>query len=233
MAGGHPFAAPLYATSGSLSEVFGARVRSGRLLGDLDVARQSPFCLVGREVAKMTGAPAVIGSIVNAGDRSYEVVGEIDEAPAEGATAGEIPALDWSRAVVVPIGTEPGAVPDVLDRAPVDLAVLALPTASEAADAVRVFERIDPDRYGPRGAVRVASPMQTLAQYRQTRRTFDRIVWLVGLLTAASAVFGISNLLSASVLPRRNGIGLRRPLRARAAAIVLPVSAEGGLLGRF
>jgi ABC-type antimicrobial peptide transport system permease subunit len=75
--------------------------------------------------------------------------------------------------------------------------------------------------------------MQTLAQYRQTRRTFDRIVWLVGLLTAASAVFGISNLLSASVLARRKEIGLRRAVGARSEDIILQFQAEGILLGLF
>lgn len=230
---GNPFTAPVYAVSGPLSEVFGARVRSGRLLGDLDVARQSPYCLVGREVARAAGLPVAVGSIVNAGSRTYEIVGEIDEAPAEGASAGEIPALDWSRAVVVPLGTEPAAANETLARYPLDLAVMAMPSASAAAAAVRLFERIDSDRYGARGAVRIASPMQTLAQYRQARRTFDRIVWLVGLLTAGSAVFGISNLLSASVLARRKEIGLRRAVGARAEDIVLQFQAEGVLLGLF
>ncbi len=173
--------------------------------------------------------PVAVGSIVNAGSRTYEIVGEIDEAPAEGASAGEIPALDWSRAVVVPLGTEPAAAPETLGRYPLDLAVMAMPSASAAADAVRLFERIDSDRYGARGAVRIASPMQTLAQYRQTRRTFDRIVWLVGLLTAGSAVFGISNLLSASVLARRKEIGLRRAVGARAEGVLLGLF--GGALG--
>ena len=230
---GNPFSAPLYAVSGPLSEVFGARLRSGRFLGDLDVARQTPYCLVGSEVARTAGLHAALGSVLKLGRHSYEVVGEIDEAPAEGASAGEIPALDWSRAVVVPLGTEPGAAQEALGRYPLDLVVLALPSASDAAAAVRLFERIDAERYGPRGAVRVASPMQTLAQYRQTRRTFDRIVWLVGLLTAASAVFGISNLLSASVLARRKEIGLRRAVGARSEDIILQFQAEGILLGLF
>jgi putative ABC transport system permease protein len=79
--------------------------------------------------------------------------------------------------------------------------------------------------------VRVASPLQTLRHYRQARRTFDRIVWIVVLLTAASAIVGISNLLSASVIARTREIGLRRAVGARATDIVLQFQAEGLLVG--
>ena len=81
------------------------------------------------------------------------------------------------------------------------------------------------------GPVRVASPSQTLRQYRQTRRTFDRLIWLVALLTGAAAVFGISNLLSASVIARTREIGVRRAVGARTRDIVLQFQLEGVLLG--
>jgi putative ABC transport system permease protein len=228
---GAPFDAPLYAVSGPIAEVFGVRVRSGRSLADLDVARQTPYCLLGSDVAKTAGLPTSVGAVVNAGVRSYEVIGELQEAAAEGATAGEIPVLDWNRAVVVPLGTEPQASSEAEARYPIDVAALQLPSAIEADRTARLLERMDPQRYGPAGSVRIASPVQTLRQYKQTRRTFDRIVWLVGLLTAASAVLGISNLLSASVLARTREIGLRRAVGARAGDIVLQFQAEGLLLG--
>ena len=82
-----------------------------------------------------------------------------------------------------------------------------------------------------REAIRVASPIQTLRQYKQTRQTFDRLVWLVCLLTASSAVFGISNQLSASVIARTREIGVRRAVGARSLDIVMQFQAEGLLLG--
>ena len=228
---GAPFAAPLYAVSGPTAELFGARARSGRTLGDLDVVRQTSYCVVGSEVAKTAGLSTLVGTIVNVGSRSYQVVGELAEAAAEGASVGEIPALDWNRAVVVPLGMEPEAAREAEARYPVDVAVLAFGSAAEADRAAGLFERVDAERYGPGGSVRVASPIQTLRQYKETRRTFDRIVWLVALLTAASAVLGISNLLSASVLARTKEIGLRRAVGARSDDIVLQFQAEGLLLG--
>ncbi len=227
---GASVSAPLYAVSGSWSRVFGARAASGRLLGDLDVAQQTPYCVLGRGVARETGLPSAVGTVVNVGNRSYQVVGEMAETAAEGATVGEIPALDWNRAVLVPLGTEPDASLQPQSEYPIDVAVLAFSQAAEAARAANLLPATDAARFGPGGSVRVAAPIQTLRQYKETRRTFDRIVWLVGLLTALSAVAGISNLLSASVVARTREIGLRRAVGARSQDIVLQFQAEGLLL---
>jgi ABC-type antimicrobial peptide transport system permease subunit len=228
---GAPFSVSLYAVRGPIAEVFHLRAGSGRMLGDLDAARKSPYCLVGSDVGKLAGFPTSVGSIVNAGSRSYEVVGELQDSSAEGASAGEIPALDWNRAIVVPLGAEPEAATEADARYPIDVAVAQFASAGEADRAASLAERMNRERYGPSGPVRIASPIQTLRQYRQTRRTFDRIVWLVCLLTALSAVLGISNLLSASVLARAREIGLRRAVGARSNDIVLQFQAEGLLLG--
>jgi hypothetical protein len=230
-AGGVPVAAPLYAVAGPVAEVFGMKARSGRLLAPLDVQRKLPYAVVGIEVARtLARLPAAVASIVNVGRHSYQVVGTLEETAVESAAAGDIPSLDWNRAVIVPLGGEPEAsdAPDA--RYPIDVAVLAFGDVTGADDAARLAGRL----FAPGGAearLRVASPIQTLRQYRQTRRTFDRIVWVVGLLTALSAVAGISNLLSASVIARAREIGLRRAVGARSSDIVLQFQAEGLLLG--
>jgi putative ABC transport system permease protein len=112
----------------------------------------------------------------------------------------------------------------------VDVAVLSFSSPSAAEAAMGAALSADPGRYRD-GPVRIASPSQTLRQYRQTRRTFDRLIWLVALLTGASAVFGISNLLSASVIARTREIGVRRAVGARTKDIVLQFQLEGVLLG--
>jgi putative ABC transport system permease protein len=142
----------------------------------------------------------------------------------------EIPSLDWNRAIVLPLGAEPGSVEDPKARYPIDVAVLSYSSASEAEGAMRLALSVDPGRYR-NGPVRLASPSQTLRQYKQARRTFDRLIWLVALLTGASAVFGISNLLSASVIARTREIGVRRAVGARTKDIVLQFQLEGILLG--
>jgi putative ABC transport system permease protein len=227
---GPPFPASVYAASGPLAPAFPLRARAGRLLASLDFALRSPYCVIGSEVARLAGLSAPIGGVVNVGRRSYEVVGTLEESRVETASSAEVPSIDWNRAIVVPLGTEPLA-GDADARDPVDVAVIPFATAAEAGRAAELAPRANPSRFGPAGAVRVASPVQTLQHYRQARRTFDRIVWIIALLTAASAVVGISNLLSASVIARTKEIGLRRAVGARAADIVLQFEAEGLLLG--
>ena len=228
-AGGAPVAAPLYAVSGPVARVLGMRARSGRLIAPLDVERKLPYAVVGPQVGQaLARLPAGSGSILNIGRRSFQVVGTLEEVSVEGASSGDLPSLDWNRGVVVPLGTETDAsdAPDA--RYPIDVAILSFADAATADQAAKTAEPLFRREGSP---ARVASPVQTLRQYKQTRRTFDRIVWVVGLLTALSAVAGVSNLLSASVAARSKEIGLRRAVGARSSDIVLQFQAEGLLLG--
>jgi putative ABC transport system permease protein len=226
---GAPFSAPVYGVAGPLARLFGMRARRGRLLGDIDRERKLPYALLGAELARQNPA-ARLGSIVTIGGRGYEVVGHLAEVETESAAAGEIPSLDWNRAIVVPLGVEPGSREESDARYPIDVAVLSYASPADADGAAGLGRSLDPARFRD-GPVVIASPFQTLRHFKQTRRTFDRLIWLVALLTGASAVFGISNLLSASVIARTREIGVRRAVGARARDIVLQFQLEGILLG--
>lgn len=230
-ANGKPFAAPVYAFSGPLAQTFGARCRAGRFLGDLDVERKLPYCLVGSEVKALARWTGTVGQILNIGGRSYQIVGELAESAGENASVGDVPSVEWNRAIVVPLGTEPEPARETDQRYPIDVAVLRFATIAKASEAADLLQRTLRSRPGREEGVRVASPIQTLRQYKQTRQTFDRLIWLVCLLTAASAVFGISNQLSASVIARTREIGVRRAVGARSIDIVLQFQVEGLLLG--
>jgi ABC-type antimicrobial peptide transport system permease subunit len=226
---GAPFPAPIYAVAGPLSRLFEMRAAAGRLLGDVDSERKLPYAVLGAEVARRNPA-ARTGSIVTVGGRGYEIVGQLAESETESAAAGEIPSLDWDRGIVLPLGAEPGSPEEPDARYPIEVAVLSFASPGDAGAAAGIARSLDPGRYG-NGPVLLASPYQTLRQYKQTRRTFDRLIWLVALLTGASAVFGISNLLSASVIARTREIGVRRAVGARTRDIVLQFRLEGILLG--
>jgi ABC-type antimicrobial peptide transport system permease subunit len=226
---GRPLTTPIYAVAGPSARVFGMRARAGRVLGDLDVARKSPYAVLGSDLSRKI-ANASPGSILTLAGRGYEVVGHLAACEVESASVGEIPSLDWNGAIVLPLGAEPGSVAEPEARYPVDVAVLSYSSPGRAETAMDAALSADPGRYRD-GPVRIASPSQTLRQYRQTRRTFDRLIWLVALLTGASAVFGISNLLSASVIARTREIGVRRAVGARTKDIVLQFQLEGVLLG--
>lgn len=226
---GRPSTVPVYAVAGPSARVFGMRARAGRLLSDLDVERKSSYALLGSELSRRI-PNASPGNILTVAGRGYEIVGHLAPCGAESVSAGEIPSLDWNRAIVIPLGVEPGSSEEPEARYPVDVAVLSYSSAAEAEGAMRLALTLDPGRYR-NGPVRLASPSQTLRQYRQARRTFDRLIWLVAILTGASAVFGISNLLSASVIARTREIGVRRAVGARTKDIVLQFQLEGVLLG--
>jgi macrolide transport system ATP-binding/permease protein len=221
--------APSDAVAGPLPRLFGMRASAGRLLGDVDSERKLPYVVLGAELATRNPA-ARLGSIVTIGRRGYEIVGHLAESETESAAAGEIPSLDWDRAIVLPLGAEPGSPEESDARYPIEVAVLSFASPADAGVAAGIARSLDPARYG-NGPVLLASPYQTLRQYKQTRRTFDRLIWLVALLTGASAVFGISNLLSASVIARTREIGVRRAVGARTRDIVLQFQLEGVLLG--
>ena len=225
---GRPSEVPVYAVAGPAAKVFGFRAREGRLLAELDVERKLPRAVLGSELARRS--PSARSGILTVGGRAYEVVGHLAESEVESAVVGGLPSLDWNRAILLPLGAEPGSAEEPDERYPVDVAVLSFGSAAQAERAVERALSADLARYRD-GAVRLASPSQTLRQYKQTRRTFDRLLWLVAFLTGASAVFGISNLLSASVMARTREIGVRRAVGARARDIVLQFQFEGVLLG--
>jgi hypothetical protein len=205
------------------------RAGQGRLLSDVDFERKLPYAVLGSDFSGRNPA-ARPGSIVTVGGAGYEVVGVLAPIETEGAAVGEIPSLDWNRAVIVPLGAEPFAHAEADSRYPIDVAVLSFRGAAEAERAARFALSLETGRFRD-GPVRIASPFQTVREYRQTRGTFDRLLWLVALLTGASAVFGISNLLSASVIARTREIGVRRAVGARSRDIVLQFQLEGILLG--
>jgi len=227
---GAPFSVPVYAVAGNLRGTLGARSRHGRLLGDMDVDRKSPYCVVGSDVPRLARLPETLGSVISAEGSGYQVVGELSPSTVEVSGASEIPSIEWNRAVVVPLGAEPGAALEADRRYPIDFAVLQFDSLRDAESAARQLEVRAAEDLGP-SAYRVASPLQTLRQYKASRRTFDRLIWLVCLLTGASAVFGVSNQLSASVIARTREIGIRRAVGARVVDVVLQFQAEGILLG--
>jgi putative ABC transport system permease protein len=224
---GLPSSVPVYAVAGSLGQLFEASAESGRLLGELDLRRKSPYAVLGVDLARSMGSTGA--RTLTVGGRGYEVVGHLERTETESASTGDVPALDWNRAVVLPMGAEPGSEVESDARYPVDVAVLSYSSPPEAEGALRLAVRLDLERFAE-GPVRLASPSQTLRQYKQTRRTFDRLIWVVALLTGASAVFGISNLLSASVIARTREIGVRRAVGARSRDIDLQFRLEGLLL---
>ena len=145
--------------------------------------------------------------------------------PSVAGSGGELAGVDWDSGLLVPLGAEPRASASPAGDYPVDLLALRFADPGEAARAARLLAPLVP------AGSAVTTPTQAVEQYRAAHRSFDRVVLLVSILTAASAAFGVTNLLRASVRARSLEIGLRRAAGARREDVRLQFLAEGLLLG--
>lgn len=218
--------ATLYGVGPEALALFGLRPARGRLLGEHDGRTRARTGLLGARLADglaRHGDP--LGTRLFAGGETYEVVGVLRPSAAVAGSGGELAGVDWDSGLLVPLGAEPRSQASPADDYPVDLLALRFADPGEAARAARLLAPLV-----PAGAA-VTTPTQAVEQYRAAHRSFDRVVLLVSVLTAASAAFGVTNLLRASVRARSLEIGLRRAAGARREDIRLQFLAEGLLLG--
>jgi len=224
--GGVEQPATVYGVDPATLALFGLRAARGRLLGEHDARSRERTALLGARLAAAQarhGDP--LGARLEAGGETYEAVGLLRASAAVAGSGGELAGVDWDSGLLVPLGAEPGAVSAPAGAYPVDLLALRFADPAEAGRAARLLAPLVPP-----GAA-VTTPTQAVEQYRAAHRSFDRVVLLVSVLTAASAAFGVTNLLRASVRARSLEIGLRRASGARREDVRLQFLAEGLLLG--
>lgn len=218
--------ATVYGVDPGTLALFRLRAERGRLLGEHDVRSGARTALLGARLAterSRHGDP--LGERLTAGGETYEPVGVLRPSASVAGSGGELAGVDWDSGLLVPLGAEPGAAAAPASDYPVDLLALRFADPAEAARAARLLAPLVPE-----GAA-VTTPTQAVEQYRAAHRSFDRVVLLVSVLTAASAAFGVTNLLRASVRARSLEIGLRRAAGARREDVRLQFLAEGLLLG--
>ncbi|HPA51253.1 MAG TPA: ABC transporter permease [Thermoanaerobaculia bacterium] len=218
--------ATVYGVGPEALQLFELRRARGRLLGPHDARSRSRTALLGARLAAglaRHGDP--VGTRLTAGGETYEVVGVLEPSASVAGSGGELAGVEWDSGLLVPLGAEPDAASAPEGEMPVDLLALRFSDPGEAARATRLLAPLVPT-----GAA-VTTPTQAIEQYRAAHRSFDRVVLLVSVLTAASAAFGVTNLLRASVRARSLEIGLRRAAGARREDVRLQFLAEGLLLG--
>jgi putative ABC transport system permease protein len=225
-AGAAEVPATVYGVGPEALALFGLKAGRGRLLAGHDARSRARTALLGaRLAAELSRAGDPLGTRLAAGPETYEAVGVLRPSAAAAGSGGELAGVDWDSGLLVPLGAEPGASAAPAGDYPVDLVALRFGDPGEAARAARVLSPLV-----PAGAA-VTTPTQAVEQYRAAHRSFDRVVLLVSVLTAASAAFGVTNLLRASVRARSLEIGLRRAAGARREDVRLQFLAEGLLIG--
>jgi len=218
--------ATVYGVDPGALDLFGLKAERGRLLGEHDGRSRARAALLGNGLAAaLSRHRDPLGERLDAGRETYEAVGLLRASASVAGSGGELAGVDWDSGLLVPLGAEPGASAAPDGDYPIDLLALRFADPGEAARAARLL-----GPFVPAGSA-VTTPTQAVEQYRAAHRSFDRVVLLVSLLTAASAAFGVTNLLRASVRARSLEIGLRRAAGARREDVRLQFLAEGLLLG--
>ena len=218
--------ATVYGVGPEALALFGLKAERGRLLGELDARSRARTALLGaRLAAELSRHGDPLGTRLSVGSETYEAVGLLRPSAAAAGSGGELAGVDWDSGLLVPLGAEPDASSASPGDYPVDLLALRFADPGEAARGARLLAPLV-----PAGAA-VTTPTQAIEQYRAAHRSLDRVVVLVSVLTAASAAFGVTNLLRASVRARSLEIGLRRAAGARREDVRLQFLAEGLLLG--
>lgn len=206
--------------------LFGLKAERGRLLGAHDGRSRARVGLLGaRLAAQLARHGDPLGARLSAGGETYEIAGLLRASASVAGSGGELAGVDWDSGLLVPLGAEPRSSGSPAGDYPVDLLAFRFADPGEAARAARLLAPLVP------AGSAVTTPTQAVEQYRAAHRSFDRVVLLVSILTAASAAFGVTNLLRASVRARSLEIGLRRAAGARREDVRLQFLGEGLLIG--
>src|SRR6185436_3436796 len=130
----------------------------GRSLGALDFGSHAPHVLVGASLYhRLEAAGEPLGRTLELGGESYEIVGGLGAIAVDSGGGTGLSGVDWNRAVVVPLGAEPGRAGAPDEDYPVDLVVLRLPDPSSAAGAASLLSGLSRD------GIAVITPEQALA----------------------------------------------------------------------
>jgi ABC-type antimicrobial peptide transport system permease subunit len=222
---------PVYAIDAGISDVFPLKAAQGRLIAPLDVAGRAKRIVIGSHLAKRFGPGSrILGKRMEMGPETFEVVGVLRPISTDFGSSAVDFVPDWNRGILLPLGAEPGAAVAPDRDYPIDLGVLRFSTPAAASRGAWLLDGLQKKvARGP--ALSISTPLQALAQYRAARRSFDRVVLLVALLTTFTAGFGIHTLLWSAVRARGSEIGIRRAVGASSFDIRLQFLAESFLLG--
>lgn len=204
----------------------------GRFITELDVERNHPVCVIGREISsKLFKSETAIGKRIKIGNKKYRVVGILEK-------QGNFFGMSLDNFIIVPIGTIQG--------------FSNMHRGMRVAATVLNTERLENMKDELRGImrkVRKVDPMEdddfAINQQDQLTQTFQSItgplygiVFVIGAISLLVGGIGIMNIMLVSVTERTREIGIRKAIGAKRRNILsqfliesVAISSIGGLLG--
>jgi len=228
-------------------DVANRTVARGRFLGDVDMRRHAPVCVLNEPVARaLFPFEDAIGRTVRAGSDCYRVVG-ILLAGAQTRGGGGSEGRGGANEIYVPMTTAKGRYGDTImkrrsgsfEATIIQLHQIIVRAASlgRVMQTARAIERVL--RYGhEKQDYEIKVPLKLLEQARETARIFSYVLGSIAAISLIVGGIGIMNIMLATVTERTREIGIRRALGAQQRDIVaqflsetILLTASGGLLG--
>jgi putative ABC transport system permease protein len=205
-------------------------VAAGRWLTADDARLQRRVAVIGGTLsARLFGGADPIQSRILAGGTWYLVVGRLAERRASPGRSA-LRTADPAQSLLVPLVTMDVSLgeDDGLDR--VQSIAVRLTGAAEVERASQVVTALMSRRHADNPRYDVVVPRELLRARLRTQRTFDVVLLAVSLLALLISGVGILNIMLATVVERRNEIGVRRAVGARRADITLQYAVEAAIL---
>jgi len=224
------------------------RLRRGRFLEDLDMARYNNVCVLGTDIAReLFTYRDPLGERVRIGEFYFQVVGILESKSGAGTAKPKVQTVDVGRMVYLPLTT-------VLTKYG-ELQVKRRPGSTEA-ERVQLHEIVvevhdDKQVVGCARSVRailernheesdyeLIVPLQLLRQAQRAQRVFTIVLGSIAGISLLVGGIGIMNIMLATITERTREIGIRRALGAKKRDITtqflvetVVLSLSGGILG--
>ena len=205
-------------------------VAAGRWLTPDDARLQRRVAVIGGALStRLFGGADPIQSRILAGGTWYLVIGRLAERRASPGRSA-LRTADPAQSLLVPLMTMDVSLgeDDGLDR--VQSIAVRLTGAAEVERASQVVTALMSRRHADNPRYEVVVPRELLRARLRTQRTFDAVLLAVSLLALVISGVGILNIMLATVVERRNEIGVRRAVGARRADITLQFAIEAAIL---
>jgi putative ABC transport system permease protein len=205
-------------------------IKQGRFVCNTDVVRKNLVCVLGEEVSRLLGASGHLGGVLRLEDRTYRIVGILQERQWMRSKSPALAVRNYNRAIFIPIGTE---VTDIHGQnrfgeiSEIWLRVARNGNVQACAEAVR---RILNRKHGGVEDFQVIVPQELLIQAQKTQRIFNIILGCIAGISLLVGGIGIMNTMLASVAERTREIGIRRAIGAAQKHIVLQFLCEAIVL---
>jgi putative ABC transport system permease protein len=220
----------ILAVTADYQQVNNLGIHQGRFICTTDVSRSNLVCVIGAELRGMLGDDGRLGKVVRLEDRSYRVVGILQERQKLRSNSSALTVRNYNRVIFIPLGTEPVAAHNqdsFGDLSEIWLRVSRKSNVNACALAVRsILTR----KHGNIEDFQIIVPQELLNQAKKIQSVFNIVLGCIAGISLLVGGIGIMNTMLASVAERTREIGIRRSVGATRMHIVVHFLCESIVL---